>query len=38
MVALQNQQLTLGGLSSTKATGQSFNLPRWHNGNLYVTI
>ena len=33
-----NQQLTVGGSSSTKATGQPSNLPHWRNGNLYVTI
>ncbi len=30
--------ITRGGSSSTKATGQSFSLSHWLNGNLYVTI
>lgn len=34
----QNQQIAHAGSVSTKAAGQASNLPRWRNGNLYVTI
>lgn len=34
----QNQQIAHAGSASTKAAGQASNLPRWRNGNLYVTI